>query len=288
MAKSCSIIPKVKNREGKIVDSRLFKSLLSYSNNREDAVRLYLITKSDKFIKEWNPRLTLDDNGEPTLSSLFKKTNISDVIPTAKVIEKLNRDIGYYKRGQDRPALWINNSENYNKLKQKAIAFNMNSEFKDDYVANIIKIQDTESPRVFIGVKVEKRNKLNSMNASKMEYNERLNSRLRDILEEHGISIGVLTSLEERMGVNGVTDFDVAKTAATGMVQLIRLANGIKGEKALPEEFAHFALEALGSSPLVERLINNIAANNLEKEITGEDYDTYDTLYDGDKAKLAK
>lgn len=288
MAKSCSIIPKVKNREGKIVDSRLFKSLLSYSNNREDAVRLYLITKSDKFIKEWNPRLTLDDNGEPTLSSLFKKTNISDVVPTAKIIEKLNRDIGYYKRGQDRPALWINNSENYNKLKQKAISFNMNSEFKDDYVANIIKIQDTESPRVFIGVKVEKRNRLNSMNASKMEYNERLNSRLRGILEEHGISIGALTSLEEKMGANGVTDFDVAKTAATGMVQLIRLANGIKGEKALPEEFAHFALEALGSSPLVERLINNIAANNLEKEIIGEDYDTYDTLYDGDKAKLAK
>ena len=47
MANSCSIIPRVKDREGNIVDSRLFKSLLSYSNNRADAVRLYLITKSE-------------------------------------------------------------------------------------------------------------------------------------------------------------------------------------------------------------------------------------------------
>lgn len=29
---------------------------------------------------------------------------------------------------------------------------------------------------------------------------------------------------------------------------MIRLADGIKGEKALPEEFAHFALEALGNN----------------------------------------
>ena len=55
----------------------------------------------------------------------------------------------------DRPALWVNNDENYQKLLQKAISFNQTSDFRDDYVAKIIKIQDTESPRIFIGVKVE-------------------------------------------------------------------------------------------------------------------------------------
>lgn len=288
MANSCSIIPKVKDREGNIVDSRLFKSLLSYSNNRADAVRLYLITKSEKFIKEWNPKLTLDEYEEPTISSLLQKTNISDVIPVKRVLEKLNREIGYYKKGQDRPALWINNNENYTKLKQKAIAFNTNSEFRDNYVATVVKIQDSESPKVFISIKVERRNKLNSLNASKMEYNERLNSRLRDILESKGVTIGALTSLEERMGINGVTDFDQAKAATNGIVELIRLADGVKGEKALPEEFAHFALEALGSSPLIDRLINNIASNNLARTIIGEDYDEYDSLYNNNQAMLAK
>ena len=289
MAKNCAIIPRVKNNKGQVVDSKLFKDLLSFtSNNRSEAKRIYLITKNDSFIRDWNPRLTLDDNNEPTIKSLLDKTNLSTFIPEQKVLEKLNRDIGYYKKGMDRPALWLNNDENYNKLLDKAIKFNQNSEFRDKYVANIIKIQDNESPRIFIGVRVEKRNKFNSVNADNMEYNERLNTRLRNILSNYGISVGALTNLEKRMGVHGVTDFDVAKTSAEGLIEMIRLANGVQGEKALPEEFAHFIIEAMGDNPLINRLVNNIHSNNLTREIIGDDYDTYDTLYEGDESKLAK
>lgn len=289
MARSCAIIPKVKNRNGQVVDSKLFKDLLSFtSNNRSEATRLYLITKADSFIRDWVPRLALDENNEPTLRSLLKQTNFSKVIPETKVLERLNREIGYYKKGMDRPALWVNNDENYQKLKQRAIAFNQNSEYRDDYVANVVKIQDSESSRIFIGVKVEKRNRLNSINADKMEYNENLNNRLRGILESHGIGIGALTDLERRMGIHGVTDFDVARNAANGLVEMIRLANGVEGERALPEEFAHFAIEAMGNNPLITRLINNISSNGLAREIIGEDYDTYDALYHSDEAKLSK
>lgn len=289
MAKSCAIIPKVKNNKGQIVDSRLFTDLLAYTgNNRSETIRLYLITKSDKFIKNWNPKLILDENNEPTLRSLLQKTNLGTIIPESKILERLNREIGYYKRGMNRPALWINNDENYRKLLQKAVSFNQTSDFRDNYVAKIIKIHDTESSRIFIGVKVEKRNKFNSIDADKMTYNANLNNRLRDILAAHGISIGALTDLEQRMGINGVTDFDVAKNAATGLIEMIRLANGIKGEKALPEEFAHFAIEAMGDSPLINRLINYLNSNNLVNEILGNEYDTYNILYKGNKAKLAK
>lgn len=289
MARNCAIIPQVRNNKGQVVDSKLFKGLLAYTgNNRSEATRLYLITKSSEFIKNWNPRLTLDENNEPTLRSLLQKTNISDVIPESKVLERLNREIGYYKMGMDEPALWVNNDENYQKLLQKAISFNQTSDFRDDYVAKIIKIQDTESPRIFIGVKVEKRNRLNSIDADKMAYNANLNSRLRDILAANGIAVGALTDLEKRMGINGVTDFDVARTAANGMIEMIRLANGIEGEKALPEEFAHFAIEAMGESPLINRLINNLSSSGLISEILGDEYETYDTLYKGDTVKLAK
>lgn len=289
MARNCAIIPQVRNNKGQVVDSKLFKGLLAYTgNNRSEATRLYLITKSSEFIKNWNPRLTLDENNEPTLRSLLQKTNLSDVIPESKVLERLNREIGYYKRGMDKPALWINNDENYQKLLQKAISFNQTSDFRDDYVAKIIKIQDTESPRIFIGVKVEKRNRLNSIDADKMAYNANLNSRLRDILAANGIAIGALTDLEKRMGVNGVTDFDVARTAANGMIEMIRLANGIEGEKALPEEFAHFAIEAMGEFPLINRLINNLSSSGLVSEVLGDEYEIYNTLYKGDTAKLAK
>lgn len=289
MSRNCAIIPQVRNDKGQIVDSRLFKDLLAYTgNNRAETTRLYLITKSSEFIKNWNSKLTLDENNEPTINSLLKKTNFSDVIPESKVLERLNREIGYYKRGMDRPALWVNSDENYQKLLQKAISFNQTSDFRDDYVAKIIKIQDTESPRIFIGVKVEKRNRLNSIDADKMAYNANLNSRLRDILAANGIAVGALTDLEKRMGINGVTDFDVARTAANGMIEMIRLANGIEGEKALPEEFAHFTIEAMGESPLINRLINNLSSSGLIGEILGDEYETYNTLYKGDTAKLAK
>lgn len=288
MAKSCAIIPKVRSNKGTIVESRLFKDLLSFtSNDRSLAVRLYEITKGQQFIQEWNPRLTLDDNNEPTLRSLLQKTNLNKYISNQAVLERLNRDIGYYKKGQSRAALWLPNAENIRMLTQKAIQFNTTSDFRDEYVASVINILDSETNRVYKGVKVERRNKLNSINAEKMEYNHNLNSRLRSILSAHGISIGALSDLEERMGINGVTDFDQAKNAAEGIVELIRLAQGEVGEKALPEEFAHFALAALGDNPLVQRLVNNIANNGLAQSIIGEDYDSYVSQYDNDPAKLA-
>lgn len=290
MARTCALIPQVTNNKGQKVDSKLFKGLLGYTgNNREEAVRLYLITKNADFIRHWNPKFTLDDNNEPKIQDLLRELpKYGEKISEAKIIKMLNKEVGYYKRGSDRPALWINNDENYRRLLQKAISFNQNSDFRDDYVARIIKIQDNESYREFIGVEVRKRNRMLSLEADKMEYNTNLNNRLRDILESHGVKVGVLTNLEERLGINGVADFDTAKVSADGMIELIRLANGDRGERALPEEFAHFALEALGDHPLVNRLINNLHSNDLVEDILGDEYETYNTLYNGDTVKLAK
>lgn len=289
MVKSCAIIPKVRNINGQVVDSKLFKDLLSFtSNNRGEATRLYLITKSDSFIKSQQSKLILDENNEPTLRSLLKATNLNKIITDSRVLERLNKEIGYYKRGSNISNLIENNDENYYKLKQKAIEFNQNSQFREDYVANIVKSKDPNSSKLLIGVKIEKRNSQNSVLADRMEYNENLNNRLRDILGSYGISIGALTDLEKRMGVNGVTDFEVARNSATGLIEMIRLANGIQGEQALPEEFAHFAIEAMGDNPLITRLINYIASKGLSREIIGEEYDTYESLYQKSEYKLAK
>lgn len=287
MGKSCAIIPRVRNRKGEIVESKLFKSLLSFTNNnRSDAVKLYLITKNSEFIRNWNPKLTLDDNNEPTISSLLKKTNISQVIPEENIIERLNRDIGYYKKGTDKEDLVSNTSSNYESLVQKAINFNRNSEFRDDYVA-MLTTKSVDNKTV-IGVHIERKTKSNSDIARRMEYNYNLNRRLKDILIAKGVPVGALTELERRLGVNGVTEFNTAKEAANGIVAAIRLAEGIKGEEALPEEFAHFAIKAMYNHPLIQRLLTLIKNNNLTAEILGDDLERYETLYKGDKSKLAE
>lgn len=287
MAKSCAIIPAVLNKDGKKVDSKLFKDLLSYLP-RPEAVRIYEITKSEKFKQEVMPRLKLDDNNEPTIPDLLKYTSLYKSIPEATIINKLKRDIGHYNKETGKPKQWSTIESNYKKLIAKAIQFNTTSEYRENYVARVIKGVDREYNKEFFTITIEKRNTMNSLDASNMEYNEALNNRLKDILAYHGISIGALTELEKRLGISGVTDFSVAKESANGIIQLIRLAEGVKGEKALPEEFAHFALEALGDNPLVTRLLNTISNDGVIQEILGEEYDTYYTSYNGDKLKLAK
>lgn len=117
-------------------------------------------------------------------------------------------------------------------------------------------------------------------------YHE-LNKRLREILRKHGVSVGVLDESERALGEAGVSDFSTAKVFSAGLKELIRIANGIEGEYALPEEFAHVALEMLGKrsvtkdeegnviaftheNPLVQRLLNTL--NNDDKALE-EAYD---------------
>ena len=289
MAKSCAIIPQVRNRRGEIVDSKLFKDLLSFtSNNRSEAVKLYQITKSQEFIRQTDSKLSFDENGEPTMKSLFDNTTIDSYISEQQVMDKLNKDIGHYKKGSRSLNYVPDTTSNFDSLVERAIKFNNESEFNNDYVALVNKTIDAETGEKALNIEVQKRTREKVEVARKMESNQRLNSRLREILNSHGVTVGALNELEQREGARGVTDFDVAKEAANGLVELIRLAQGSEGEVVLPEEFAHFAIAALGDNPLVNRLINIIQSNGLAQNIIGETYDSYVTAYKGDELRLAK
>lgn len=116
-----------------------------------------------------------------------------------------------------------------------------------------------------------------------------LNKRLRDLLRKYGVSIGALEETEARLRAGGVTDFSTATVLAEGMKELIRLSNGIEGEYALPEEFAHVAVELLGHDhPLVQRLLNILRTNDKAlNEAFGDQLDQYSELYGNDREKLA-
>lgn len=289
MNKDCTIIPVVETKDGSVKSSRLFKDLLAFTKNREEAKKLYLRTKSAEFMNSWVPRLgiKLNESGEPTMSSLLEKTNLISKIGQEKILDKLNRDIGNTMRN-GRPKLYLNTDENYTMLLEKAAAFNTSSEYRRQFNAFVHGQDDNESGRRFLVIGVEFRNKMNSIESEKMIYNYNLNNRLRDILSSKGIAIGALTELEKRRGVAGVTDFSRAEDAANGIIELIRLSDGVRGEKALPEEFAHFAIRAMAGNPLVNRMVNHLADSGLVSDILGEEYSIYDSLYEGNEAKLAE
>jgi hypothetical protein len=286
MAKSCAIIPKVQNRQGEKVDSKLYTDLLSVTPTRGDATRIYLTTKNEDFMRDFGSKLKLDNNNEPTFHSLRKAVDIGKSIDEFKLLTKLNTEIGnLHRQGRDRG--YPDTPLNRRTVTDKATNFNNNSEFNDDYVAIMEKSMGPEGQMLIRPVVKPKTREL-ARQANQMTTNQSLNDKLRDILSSYGISIGALTALEERSGINGVTDFSQAKHAAEGLIELIRLAKGEKGEAALPEEFAHFIIEALGNNPLAQRLIGMLQEEGLAREIIGEEYSQYEQAYNGDKEKLAK
>ena len=128
----------------------------------------------------------------------------------------------------------------------------------------------------------------NIAKARRQRVQVELNSFLRDLLRKHGVATGVLTEAEARMRVNGITDFDTAEVLANGMVELIRLREGYRGEEALPEEFAHLALAMLGTdNPNVVRLLNVLSDNQdaLEEAFEGQ-YEEYVQAYSDDRNRL--
>lgn len=115
-----------------------------------------------------------------------------------------------------------------------------------------------------------------------------LNQKLRQILTEKGIGIGALTHADARLRLQGIADFSTTKVNAAGLRELIRLAEGYQGEEALPEEFAHVALEMLGHDhPLVKRLLAQLSTNEraLREAFEGQ-YEDYVELYKNDRDKL--
>ena len=124
----------------------------------------------------------------------------------------------------------------------------------------------------------------------KTEYNEELNTHLRELMGSYGISAGSLTTLEEELGMNGVAEFDKARKSAEGIIEVIRLAKGIKGEKALPEEFAHWAYRVLldKGDVFAKRMLDYVINNNLAEVILGDNYSRYSELYHGNKRMLAE
>jgi len=71
---------------------------------------------------------------------------------------------------------------------------------------------------------------------------------LRALGKQYGISDGFLSEIEERMGINGVMDTLTAKKTVDGLLETIRVSRDERGQKAIPEEFAHAFIELLGDN----------------------------------------
>ena len=124
--KSCAVIPQIKGKDGNVKDSKLFKDLLSFTNNnREQTNRLYYITKNPKFQSDYSDILKYDDLGEVTMNSLLK-LDLSSMLEESNLKRKISESYGFFEKGA--PLVLDDTTENYNSLVEKAISFNTDAE----------------------------------------------------------------------------------------------------------------------------------------------------------------
>lgn len=280
MAKSCVFRPKIRNKDGEMTDSILFGDLMKSTPDRESCVKLWGATRTQSFRDEILPGLETDINGEPTFESLYRDTELDmEAYIPREYIEK---------RAGVRDERKKDTEENRDKATRQAIQFNKESPFRHRYLLMPQRGLDEKTGKRTVGLTLSLKNEENTTEADKMAEHTALNDKLRALLEEWGVDVGVLSEAEEAMGIDGVMEYDRAKELAQGIIAVIRIARGEKGETALPEEFSHFLVRAMYDHPLVRRLMSIIDSNDLVKEILGAEYDSYARRYEEDRARLVE
>lgn len=246
----CVIKPQVKNKNGEYVDSELFSSLLHYTGDREIAKQYYAVGSNPEFLSRVANKAEFDDNGEITFKSLknLSKLKVND----EKVKQVLNKDIG-------------SGIYDYNKAMVKLQSFNRNSQYNDEYMATIFDRGEGK-----VELRVVDRNNTNEAALNESISNRSLQDRIKYYLNRAGVDFSFM---DRDSKINGRYSTVNAVRTANSLYQLIRVANNESVDSSLAEEAGHFAVGALGNSPLVTRL-QNLLTPDVQKAIMGDEYDT--------------
>lgn len=270
----------VKNPRGEEVESKLYQdlnNLMSYvgKGGRQNVLPLYQKTLDPKFVQDMEDKgASFDENGEVSLYDFWNFTDAGKTIPESVVLQYLNESNSFFTKNEQ--TTYTDKQE----VLDKVVKFN-DSPWGKRFVAIFQEIGSK------FGARINTLNDANKDVARRTKYYSNLSKRLASILENWGVAIEDVNELEERV-TNGYINFDNAAAEADGLIHLIYLLRGRKGEKSLPEEFAHFAIRSMKDSPLITRAINQLKKDQSYKEILGDELDTYTRIYEGNENLLAE
>lgn len=252
MAISCVFSPVDK-------DNKPYKALPEYKKTlgRKTGTRAFMKALSPTFQKRNESVLEIDSQGVATLQTALKTKDMRDFIGFEQTRKVLERQYGFTEVA--------NTSDNFRMLITEAKTFNDNN---PDYIAYPVVSGDNIKNTIF------KRNAA-SVEAFNSRYGSMvLNDKLLKIFEPLGIKVGDLLASEK--AYSGIIDFSNAKSIAGEFVNLIRIANGMEGQLALSEEFAHLIIRMMKNQPLMQRIMNSLLQNRgMMQQILGKDYNLY-------------
>lgn len=247
MAKSCAYKPNVKNKEGKIVNSRLFDSLLSFFNkNRNEAKKHYFIANHSDFLEAFKEDLEFDENGEVTLDSYLRATKQTE--DNVKFLQYLNKEYGSGEYDVDEA---ISKAQSFTK-----------SEFKKNYIPSLVWKSNGKVHIEYIPKTSEAENNLYNFYKQKNLYD-----RIIKALRAAGVDVTFIDNPKE--GAKGRYSTVNAEQLYNGLYNLISIFNRDTVVETLAEEAGHFVYAALYGTNLVQRLNNALTddvINSLELE----------------------
>lgn len=248
MAESCSLKCHVRNPKGEVVESRLFNDLLHYtSNNRELTKEYYGVGTNQEFLDKVQEKAKFDKNGQITLQSLRELTDLKTYVEDKALLDMLNKDIGA-------------GVYSYEEAMPKLQYFNRNSQFNDEFLATLEQTKDGK-----YRLHVVKNNRANLNALTKTISDRTLQDRILYYLNRAGVDVEFIEQ-DEKIG--GRYSTKNAKKTADGLYRLIQVAKGEHIDADLAEEAGHFAVGALGNSPLVTRLMN-LLTPEVQKKLIG-------------------
>ena len=267
MSDLCIVFPTIKvgNQE---VESKLFRELASYTGSLKTAQELWAISQVDEF-REVLSELEYDENGEPTFESFSKAINIKEYLDGDVSLKGLKRDAG----ATDKNGKTIEYTEAATPI-DKAISFNKEN---PKHVATVNRAGKKYT------IEVDKKSIQNSDKPQELIFNNSLHNKLLGILRRVGFDIRV----DEKSGYSGIFNPLDATTTANGLLSVIQIAKGERGEQAFPEEFAHAMIAGLGTHPIVVRLMNTLDAPVI-REVLGDQFEAYYDKYNGNINRLKK
>lgn len=265
MAQSCRLSPVVFKRNGTKIeekDSKLFKDIKQAVGDRETAWKMWAYTKTPEF-KAQHKDVEYDELGEVTFPSLIKTLGLQDVYDSQKKAEEAARDYGFSNTVFENPETAISKVDAFNSKEKRFIA----SLHKSDKGYE---------------VSVHPRNAQTIQEARQQSYNHALTGEIIDLLQSMGFSVEWVSDPK----FDGLFNPENA-SLHDGLLTLISIAKGERGEEALPEEFSHLIIEGLINHPLVQRLLNTLDDKQI-REVLGDSYEKYAKEYDNDSLKLKK
>lgn len=262
----CRLSPVVFQREGtKIVekDSRLFADLMKAFEDREASWKVWAYANTEEFRKKYGSAIEFDELGEPTFLSLINAMGLTEDYNKIKSIDEVKRDYGFTNKSFEHPVDAIDEINKFNSKEDKFIAI-VNK--KDDkYEIDVL-------PRE--GTSIE--------TARQQSYNNALTGEIIDLLRSIGFDVNFISDPK----YNGLFDPQNAQMR-DGLITIINLAKGLRGERALPEEFSHAIIDGLINHPLVQRLLASLDDEQV-REVLGDNYDKYSEKYGNDAMRLRK